>query len=79
MESIFGMENMGKDATHTRIHQAYEKELLEIARISSMTRKIDSLSPVWYGLLIARFGDLLVSSGMRLKTHYSIQQAYRER
>jgi hypothetical protein len=79
MESIFGMENIGKDATLVRINQAYEKEILAVARVSNMVRQTGQIRPAWYGPMLARLGDVLVSSGMRLKTYYSIQHAYRAR
>jgi hypothetical protein len=79
MESIFGMENMSKDATHVRMNQVYEEEILAVSKVSNMVRQIGQIRPVWYGPILARLGDVLVSSGTRLKTYYSIQHAYRAR
>lgn len=75
MESIFGMENMGKDAAYVRVQQVYEKEILEVARISNITHQSGRNHPAWYGPIMAHLGDVLVSSGMRLKSYYSIQHA----
>ena len=79
MESIFGIENMGKDATHVQMNQAYEREILAVARVSNLIRQMTRTALSWYGSILARLGDMLVSSGTRLKTHYSIPAVYRAR
>jgi hypothetical protein len=79
MESIFGIENMGKDESHLRMNRAYEKEFLDAARVSNLLRQASRIRPAWYGPILALLGDFLVTSGMRLKSCYSIQHAYKAR
>jgi hypothetical protein len=79
MESLFGMENMAREAAVGRMVQTYEKEFRETARIATMLRQSGLLRPAWYCPLLVRLGDVLVALGTRLKTHYSIHQALRAR
>jgi hypothetical protein len=76
MESIFGMENMAKEAAVLRMVQAYDKEIHEIARVSYMVRQSRPIRPAWYCPLLVRLGDVMVALGTRLKTHYSIHMRF---
>jgi hypothetical protein len=79
MESIFGMENMAREAAVVRMIQAYEKEIREIARVSYMIKQSRPIRPAWYCPLLVRMGVVMVSLGTRLKTNYSTDQALRSR
>jgi hypothetical protein len=79
MESLFGMENMAREAATTRMIQAYEKDIREVARVSHMIRQSGPTHPAWYCPLLERMGIVMVSLGTRLKTDYSTEQALRSR
>jgi hypothetical protein len=79
MESMFGMETMGKGTAQIRMNRSFEQEILKTARTHDLVRKSQESHSAWYGPALTRLGDLLVASGLRLKSHYSIQQAYRAR
>lgn len=79
MESLFGMGNMAREAAVVRMIQAYEKEIREVARVSTMIRQSGPTHPAWYCPLLVRVGAVMITLGTRLKTNYSTDQALRSR
>jgi hypothetical protein len=74
MDGQFGLN---KDATFVRILRSYENEIQEIARTEQLVRQRHQSRPSLYNRAMSWLGDLLVESGTRLKTHYPVQQVYR--
>lgn len=79
MESLFGMENLAREVATTRMIQAYEKEIREVARVSYLIRQSGPTRTAWYCPLLVRLGVVMVSLGTRLGTNYSTEQALRSR
>jgi hypothetical protein len=79
MESLFGMENMAREAATTRMIQAYEKEIREVARVSHMIRQSGPTRTAWYGPLLVRVGAVMISFGTYLQSNYSTEHALRSR
>jgi hypothetical protein len=79
MESLFGRENLAREAAVVRMVQAYEKEIRETARISHILKQSAPMQLAWYCPLLVRLGEMMVSLGTHLKAHYSIEHALRIR
>ena len=79
MESIFGMENMAKEAATIRMIQSYEKEIQETARVANRIRQSGPIRPAWYCPLLVCVGVVMIALGTRLKTNYSTAHALRSR
>lgn len=77
MKGQFGLCSTSRDATLVRMLQSYENEIQEIARTEQLVRQRYQSRPSLYNQAMSWLGDLLVESGTRLKTHYSVQQVYR--
>jgi len=77
MESIFGMENMAREAATTRMIQAYENEIRDFARVSNLVKQSAPMRRAWYCPLLVRLGNTLIAYGIRLITRYSIQTTLR--
>lgn len=77
MESIFGMENMAREAAIKRMIQTYEKEIQDFARVSNLVRHSFPMRPAWYCPLLVRLGNTFIVFGQHLITRYSIQTTIR--
>ena len=75
MESLFGLENMAKEAAVARMIRSYEQEIHEVARVSHLIKQSFPARPAWYSPLLAGFGGMLISFGTRLKARYSVNIA----
>lgn len=73
MESIFGMENMAKEAAIKRTIQSYEKDIRDFASLSNLVRQSVPTHRAWYCPLLVHAGEALIAFGTRLITRYSIQ------
>jgi len=65
------MDNMGKYETYERLNKDCEKKILEAASTSHELKQAGLVSSAWYCCLLIRLGEFLISSGTRLKAHYS--------
>ena len=74
MESIFGMENMAREAATARMIQAYENEIRDFARVSNLVRQSVPMRRAWYCPLLVHTGEALINMGTRLITRFSIQK-----
>jgi hypothetical protein len=79
MESLFGMETVAKEAAVARMIQTYEKEIHDVARISNLLKQSRPMRLAWYCPMLVHLGDMMVSLGTHLKSHYSIERALRAR
>ena len=77
MESIFGMENMARQAAIERMIQTYEKEIRDFASLSNLVRQSVPMHRAWYCSLLVHTGEVLITFGTRLITRYSIQTTLR--
>lgn len=59
--------------------QDHQIEMMEIARREHLLVSGSTRQPSWIGRTMTKLGDALVFSGTWLKSHYSIQNAYRAR
>ena len=75
MESMVGMEPMGKESARNRMSLSYEQDILTAARVHNRVRRSKEGRPAWYGPVLAWLGSLLVAFGTRLQSYYSIRQA----
>jgi hypothetical protein len=79
MESLFGREDMAREAAVDRMIQAYEKEIQEIARVANLVRQSAPRSSAWYCPLLVRLGEVMVALGTHLKTRYKIEHVLQVR
>jgi len=77
MESIFGIENMAKEAVIKRMIQTHEKEIQDFARVSNLVKHSFPMRPAWYCPLLVRLGNVFILLGTRLITRYSVQTTIR--
>lgn len=74
MESMVGMESMGKASAQNRMNQTYQKAIQEAARTDNLVRKSKEDRPVWYETALDWLGSALVAFGTRLQSYKSIRQ-----
>jgi hypothetical protein len=79
MESVFGMENMARQAAIERMIQTYEKEIRDFASLSNLVRQSVPMQRAWYCPLLVHTGEVLIALGTRLITRYSIQTTLQAR
>jgi hypothetical protein len=79
MESLFGREDMAREAAVGRMIQAYEKEIQEMARVADFVRHSAPKSSAWYFTLLERLGEVMISLGTYLKTRYKIDHVLQAR
>jgi hypothetical protein len=79
MESMYGMENMSKCESGARMNKAYEKEVLNVARVSYEVRDAGLTRPSWFCPLLVWLGEKMVHSGNRLKVQNSPRPSVRAR
>ena len=79
MESLFGMENMAREAATVRMIKSYEKEIREAAKVSTMIRQSRLIRTAWYCPLLECMGVVMISLGTHLKTNYSTNHSLRTR
>jgi hypothetical protein len=75
MESLFGRENMAREAAVVRMVQAYENELHQAAKDAFLVSQSSMVHPAWYCPMLVRLGGLMVSFGTYLKSRYAIDDA----
>ncbi len=79
MESMYGMENMSKSETGARMNKAYEKEVLNVAKVSHEVRKAGLTRSSWFCSLLVWLGERMVHSGNRLRVQNSPRPPVRAR
>lgn len=79
MESMYGMENMSRSEAGARMNKAYEKEVLNVARVSYEVRNAGLTRPSWFCPLLVWLGERMVHSGNRLKVQNSPRPSVRAR
>lgn len=71
MESMYGMENMSRSEAAARVNKAYEKEILNVAKVSYEVRNAGLNRPSWFSSLLVWLGERMIHSGNRLKVQNS--------
>ena len=77
MDRLMGSESLMTYGTLVRMAHDRESEMQDIARTEHFLTLISDEQPSLYARVMTRLGDKLVVYGTWLKTHYSVQQAYR--
>jgi hypothetical protein len=75
MDELIGTETL---IAHQML-QDHQIEMMDIARTEHSLVSGTMRRPSWVGRTMMKLGDALVFSGTWLKSHYSIQNAYRTR
>jgi hypothetical protein len=77
MDKYLGSESLMAQDTLIRMSLDRESEMRDTARTEYYLISICKGQPSLYARVMTRLGDRLVVYGTWLKTHYSVQQAYR--
>jgi hypothetical protein len=79
MESLFGIGYLAKEILILSLHKTYEKNIQETARIAILVKDATRPQPAWYCPLLLRLGEIMITTGTYLKTHYSTRPSLRTR
>lgn len=77
MDKLIGSESLMTQDALVRMSLDRESEMRDIARTERFLATISKDQPSLYARVMTMLGDRLVVYGTWLKTHYSVQQAYR--
>jgi len=77
MDRLMGSESLNTYNALVRMAQDRESEMRDIARMEHLLAGSNKERLSWYARIMSHLGDKLVVYGTRLKTHYSVQNAYR--
>lgn len=77
MDRLMVSESLMTQNTLVRMSLDRESEMRDIARTEHFLTIISKNQPSLYARVMTKLGDKLVVFGTWLKTHYSVQQAYR--
>jgi hypothetical protein len=71
VESVFGLETMGKSDGQAGMRDVHEKQILTLARIEHNAQNGRTF---WYAPFLTRLGEILVDSGSWLQARYSLHR-----
>ena len=77
MDRLMGSESLNTYDALVGMAQDRESEMRDIARMEHLLAGSNNDRLSWHARIMSRLGDKLVVYGTRLKTHYSVQNAYR--
>ena len=77
MDRLMGLESLNTYDALVGMAQDRESEMRDIARMEHLLAGSNKDRLSWHARIMSRLGDKLVVYGTRLKTHYSVQNAYR--
>jgi hypothetical protein len=72
-----GSESLSSFSALVALAHEREREMRDIARMEHLLAGNNNNRLSWHARFMSRLGDKLVVYGTRLKTHYSVQNAYR--
>lgn len=77
MDKLMGSESLMAHGTLFRMSLDRESEMRDIVRTEHFLSINSKHQPSLFARVMTRLGEKLVVYGTRLKTHFSVQQAYR--